>query len=134
MLPIAPSMYHGHHARQIDPTQRPARAQRDDDLRREIQRVYDEQHQVYGPRKVWKHCAAKGVRVARCTVGRLMRAMGLAGAVRGRTWVTTTQAGAESRPADVVDWQFVATRPNQRWVSDFSTSRGGADSSMSRSS
>ncbi len=119
VLPIAPSTYHRHHARQIDPTQRPARAQRDDDLRLAIQRVYDEHHQVYGPRKVWKQLRRQGVRVARCTVGRLMRAMGLAGAVRGRTWVTTTQAGAEHRPADLVDRQFVATRPNQLWVSDF---------------
>jgi len=119
VLPIAPSTYHRHHARQIDPTQRPARARRDDDLRLEIQRVYDEHHQVYGPRKVWKQTRREGVRVARCTVGRLMRARGLAGAVRGRGWVTTTQAGAEHRPADLVDRQFVATRPNQLSVSDF---------------
>ena len=55
----------------------------------------------------------------RCTVGRLMRAMGLEGAVRGRAWITTTHAGNGSRPADLVDRQFVATRPNQLWVSDF---------------
>ena len=119
VVPIAPSTYHRHHARQIDPTQRPARAQRDAALRLEVQRVYDEHHQVYGPRKVWKQLRREGIRVARCTVGRLMRAMGLAGAVRGRAWVTTTQAGAEHRPADLVDRQFVATRPNQLWVSDF---------------
>ena len=66
------------------PTRRSARAQRDDQLRVEIQRVYDEHQQVYGPRKVWKQLRRDGVRVARCTVARLMRAMGLAGAVRGR--------------------------------------------------
>ena len=81
--------------------------------------MYDEHHQVYGPRKVWKQLRREGVCVARCTVGRLMRAMGLEGAVRGRAWITTTHAGNGSRPADLVDRQFVATRPNQLWVSDF---------------
>jgi putative transposase len=119
VLPIAPSTYYRHHARQLDPTLRPARALRDDVLRPEIQRVYDEHHQVYGPRKVWKQLRREGVRVARCTVGRLMRTLGLAGAVRGRAWITTTHAGDGGRPADLVDRQFVATRPNQLWVSDF---------------
>ena len=119
VLPIAPSTYHRHRQQQADPTRRSARAQRDDTLRVEIQRVYNEQHQVYGLRKVWKQLRREGVGVARCTVRRLMRAMGLAGAVRGRAWVTTTQAADEGRPADLVDRQFVATRPNQLWVSDF---------------
>ena len=119
VLPIAPSTYHRHRAAQVDPTRRSARAQRDDALRPEIQRVYDEHHQVYGPRKVWKQLRREGVCVARCTVGRLMRAMGLEGAVRGRAWITTTHAGNGSRPEDLVDRQFVATRPNQLWVSDF---------------
>jgi putative transposase len=119
VLPIAPSTYHRHRVRQLDPDRRSARAHRDAVLRREIQRVFDEHHQVYGPRKVWKQLRREGLRVARCTVGRLMRALGLAGAVRGRAWITTTQAGAGGRPADLVDRQFVATRPNQLWVSDF---------------
>ena len=119
VLPIAPSTYHRHRAAQVDPTRRSARAQRDDALRPEIQRVYDEHHQGYGPRKVWKQLRREGFCVARCTVGRLMRAMGLEGAVRGRAWITTTHAGNGSRPADLVDRQFVATRPNQLWVSDF---------------
>ena len=119
LLPIAPSTYHRHRAVQVDPTRRSARAQRDDGLRVEIQRVWDAHHQVYGPRKVWKQLRREGIRVARCTVGRLMRAMGLAGAVRGRAWITTTHAGDSARPADLVDRQFVATRPNQLWVSDF---------------
>ena len=119
VLPIAPSTYHRHRAGQVDPTRRSARAQRDDALRPEIQRVYDEHHQVDGPRKVWKQLRRERVRVARCTVRRVMGAMGLAGAVRGRAWLTTTHAGAGGRPADLVDRQFVATRPNQLWVSDF---------------
>ena len=119
LLPIAPSTYHRQRALQADPTQRSARAQRDDVLRPQIQRVWDEHHHVYGARKVWKQLTREGRTVARCTVGRLMRVMGLAGAVRGRAWITTTQAGESPRPADLVDRQFVATRPNQLWVSDF---------------
>ena len=79
VLPIAPSTYHRHRHQRTHPTRRSARAQRDDQLRVEIQRVYDEHQQVYGPRKVWKQLRRDGVRVARCTVARLMRAMGLAG-------------------------------------------------------
>ena len=119
VLPIAPSTYFLHKAQQTDPTQRSARAQRDDELRVEIRRVWDEQFQVYGPRKVWKQLGREGIVVARCRVERLMRALGLAGAVRGRAWVTTTQAGASERPTDLVDRDFTATRPNQLWVSDF---------------
>jgi putative transposase len=119
VLPIAPSTYHRHRQHHADPARRSARAQRDDTLRVEIQRVYGEHHQVYGPRKVWKQLRREGIRAARCTVRRLMRAMGLAGAVRGRAWVLTTHAGDSGRPADLVDRHFVATRPNQLWVSDF---------------
>ena len=119
LLPIAPSTYHRHRRQAADPTRRSARARRDDTLRVAIQRVCDEHHQVYGPSKVWKQFRREGIRAARCTVERLMRAMGLAGAVRGRAWTTTTRAGDGGRPADLVDRQFVATRPNQLWVSDF---------------
>jgi putative transposase len=119
VLPIAPSTYHRHRQRHADPRRRSARAHRDDALRVAIQRVYDEHHQVYGPRKVWKQLRREGIRAARCTIERLMRAMGLAGAVRGRAWITTTHTGDGGRPADLVDRQFVATRPNQLWVSDF---------------
>ena len=120
VVPIAPSTYFWHKARHADPTRRSARVHRDDGWRREIQRVWDDNQQVYGPRKVWRQLRREGHRVARCTVGRLMRAMGLRGAVRGRAWVTTTQAdsGAD-RPVDLVDRHVVATRPNQLWVSDF---------------
>ncbi len=120
VVPIAPSTYFRHRAQVTDPTQRAARAQRDDTWRVEIRRVWDAHFQVYGPRKVWKQLQREGIRVARCTVRRLMRDMGLAGAVRGRAWVTTTQSQpALDRPVDRVARQFTATRPNQLWVSDF---------------
>jgi transposase InsO family protein len=119
-VPIAPSTYFLHKAQHADPSQRSARTQRDDQLRVEIQRVWDANHQVYGPRKVWKQLRRAGHRVARCTVRRLMRAMGLAGAVRGRAWVTTTHASPDAgRLPDLVERDFTATRPNQLWVSDF---------------
>jgi transposase InsO family protein len=120
VVPIAPSTYFRQHAHQLDATKRSARAQRDDELRVEIRRVRAEHFDVYGPRKVWRQLKREKVQVARCTVARLMREMGLVGAVRGRAWVTTTQSQpALARPADLVDRTFVATRPNQLWVSDF---------------
>jgi putative transposase len=119
VVPIAPSTYFRHQACRTDPTLRSARAQHDDQLRIEIQRVWDEHFQVYGPRKVWRQLRREGHPVARCTIARLMRAMGLTGVVRGRAWTTTTQASTGPQPADLVDRQFIATRPNQLWVSDF---------------
>lgn len=119
-LPIAPSTYFRAKALAADPTRRSSRAQRDDVLRVEIRRVWTEHFQVYGPRKVWRQLRREGVRVARCTVRRLMNEMALRGAVRGRAWVTTTAAhAADPRPADLVDRNFTATKPNQLWVSDF---------------
>jgi putative transposase len=79
ILPIAPSTYFLHKTQQAAPTTRSARRQRDDELRVAIQRVWDEHHQVYGPRKVWRQLRREGTRVARCTVERLMRDMGLRG-------------------------------------------------------
>ena len=120
VLPIAPSTYFLRTAQQQDATKRSARAQRDGDLRAAIQRVWAEHEHVYGPRKVWRQLRREGIRVARCTVERLMRDMGLRGTVRGRAWKITTQADpAATRPTDLVDRQFVATRPNQLWVADF---------------
>lgn len=119
VVAIAPSTYFRHQAGRRDPTVRSARAQRDDRLRGEIQRVWDQQRQVYGPRKVWRQLRREGHPVARCTIARLMRAMGLAGVVRSRAWTTTTQPSAGPQPADLVDRHFTATRPNQLWVSDF---------------
>jgi transposase InsO family protein len=120
VLPIAPSTYFLRKMQQQDPTQRSARARRDEALRATIQRVWDANQQVYGPKKVWKELHRQGIRVARCTVARLMRAIGLRGVSRGRTWVITTRAeAAADRPADRVDRHFLATRPNQLWVADF---------------
>ena len=120
VLPIAPSTYFLHKAHQHRPAMRSTRAQRDDELRAAIRRVWDANHQVYGPRKVWKELRREGQRVARCTVERLMREMGLRGVVRGRAWVLTTRSDAAAdRPADLVDRRFTATRPNQLWVADF---------------
>jgi transposase InsO family protein len=120
VLPIAPSTYYLRKAQQHDLKHRSARARRDDALRAAIQRVWHENKQVYGPRKVWKQLRREGHRVARCTVERLMRALGLRGASRGRAWVITTRAhAAAERPADLVDRRFTATRPNQLWVADF---------------
>jgi putative transposase len=120
VLPIAPSTYFRRKVQQQDPAQRSARARRDEDLRREIRRVWNEHQQVYGPRKVWRQLRREGIRVARCTVERLMREMGVRGAGRGRAWKITTQSdSAAARPTDRVDRQFTATRPNQLWVADF---------------
>ena len=84
VLPIAPSTYFRYRAHQADPTRRSTRARRDDELRVEIRRVWTEHFEVYGPRKVWRQLRRDGIAVARCRVRRLMRQMGLAGAVRGR--------------------------------------------------
>jgi len=120
VLPIAPSTYFLRKAQQHDPTTRSARTRRDDELRAAIQRVWDDNEQVYGPRKVWKQLRREGHQVARCTVERLMRGMGLKGVTRGRAWVVTTRPeAAGDRPADLVERRFAATRPNQLWVADF---------------
>jgi transposase InsO family protein len=97
-----------------------ARAQRDDELRVAIQRVWDDHQQVYGPRKVWRQLRREHDDVARCTIERLMCGMGLRGAVRGRAWkITTASDPAATRPADLVERRFTATRPHQLWVADF---------------
>jgi putative transposase len=96
------------------------RAQCDEVLRAIIRRIWDEHHRVYGPRKVWKQMGREGLHEARCRMRRLMREMGLAGAVRGRAWTTTTDAAPKAdQPRDLVDRHFTATRPNQLWVADF---------------
>ncbi len=120
VLPIAPSTYYAHQARRDDPSRRPPRAQRDEQLRADIRRVYDASFGgVYGAEKVWRELRRQGVVVARCTVERLMRAMGLRGVVRGRAFTVTTVANdVAPRPPDLVERQFQATRPNQLWVAD----------------
>ena len=119
VLPIAPSTYYAHKAREADPKLRPARAQRDEQLRLEIARVWKENLQVYGVRKVWRQLHREATVVARCTVARLMSDMGLAGAVRGRRIRTTIPADVANRPGDLVKRDFTAERPNRLWVSDF---------------
>jgi putative transposase len=118
-LPIAPSTYYVHKAQQQDPTRRSARAQRDDELRGEIQRVWEANFRVYGADKVWRQLGREAIVTARCTIERLMRAMGLRGATRGRAFtITTTSEDAAARPGDLVQRCFTATRPNQLWVAD----------------
>jgi transposase InsO family protein len=118
VLPIAPSTYYEHKARQADPGRLPERAKRDAVLRPEVQRIWDDNHKVYGARKVWRQLHREGIEVARCTVERLMRDMGLQGVVRGKKCKTTTADEASARPADLVKRQFTASRPNQLWVAD----------------
>jgi len=120
VLPIAPSVYYEHKLWQREPEKRPARAQRDEELRAHIQRVWDSNFEVYGVRKVWKHLVQEEQRVvARCTVGRLMRDLGLRGVVRGQRFkVTTCPHTGAVRPPDLVERQFTATQPNQLWVAD----------------
>jgi len=119
VLPIAPSTYHAHAARRADPGKLSARARRDVTLRTEIRRVYEENFRVYGVRKVWRQLLREGIAVARCTVARLMRRMGLQGVVRGKTVRTTISNAAAPCPLDRVNRQFKAPRPNALWVSDF---------------
>ncbi|MBB9332289.1 IS3 family transposase [Escherichia coli] len=116
-LHIAPSTYYHCQQQRHHPDKRSARAQRDDWLKKEIQRVYDENHQVYGVRKVWRQLLREGIRVARCTVARLMAVMGLAGVLRGKK-VRTTISRKAVVAGDRVNRQFVAERPDQLWVAD----------------
>ncbi|WP_423740954.1 IS3-like element IS1203 family transposase [Escherichia coli] len=117
-LHIAPSTYYHCQQQRHHPDKRSARAQHDDWLKREIQRVYDENHQVYGVRKVWRQLLREGIRVARCIVARLMAVMGLAGVLRGKK-VRTTISRKAVAAGDRVNRQFVAERPDQLWVADF---------------
>ncbi|HFK3213187.1 TPA: IS3 family transposase, partial [Escherichia coli] len=126
-LHIAPSTYYHCQQQRHHPDKRSARAQRDDWLKKEILRVYDGNHQVYGVRKVWRQLLREGIRVARCTVARLMAVMGLAGVLRGKK-VRTTVSRKAVAAGDRVNRQFVAERPDQLWVADFtyvSTWQGG---------
>jgi putative transposase len=118
-LPIAPSTYRAHAARRADPSKAPARMQRDQVLSEQIRRVYEANFAVYGVRKVWRPLGREGIAVARCTVARLMRQMGLRGVSRGQEVRTTIPDKAASCPADKVNRQFQAPRPNALWVSDF---------------
>ena len=119
VLPIAPSTYQTHAARRADPAKVPPRARRDAEVGRQIRRVFEDDFGVDGVRKVWRQLGREGITVARCTVARLMRAMGLQGVVRGRTKRTTVSNKAAPCPLDRVNRDFRAERPNALWVADF---------------
>ena len=119
LLPIAPSTYYRHAGRRSDPEQWPARARRDAELKALIRAVWDENFGVYGVRKVWRQLLRDGVKLARCTVARLMKVMGLEGVRRGRRIKTTQRDDALPCPLDRVKRQFRADRPNALWVADF---------------
>nr|WP_143327174.1 IS3 family transposase [Paraburkholderia hospita] len=119
VLRIAPSGYRRHAAQLRDPSRRSVRAIRDERLRPEIERVWRANMQVYGADKVWKQMNRERIAVARCTVERLMKQLGLRGVMRGKRIRTTVRDAIAPRPLDRVNRQFKAARPNQLWVSDF---------------
>ena len=119
MLQIAPSGYWRHAARQRNPQLRCPRAQRDDSLVPHIERVWQANMRVYGADKVWKQMNREGLSIARCTVERLMKRLGLQGVRRGKVVRTTISDMKAPYPLDRVNRQFKAERPNELWVSDF---------------
>ncbi|MCR9193050.1 MAG: IS3 family transposase [Gammaproteobacteria bacterium] len=118
VLPIAPSTYYDHKVKQRHPEMRSSRAQRDDQLKADIQRIWEENFRVYGVRKVWRQLKREDIEVARCTVERLMKVQGLRGVVRGRRVKTTLPDNLSERPMDLVNRDFKVTRPNALWVAD----------------
>jgi transposase InsO family protein len=118
VLPIAPSTYYLHKTREKEPSLRSDRAKRDEELQPEIKRVWRENFSVYGARKVWRQLGREEIRVARCTVERLMRENGMQGAVRGKKFKTTIPDELAEHPLDLVQRMFRADRPNQLWVAD----------------
>jgi len=118
-LEIASSSYYEHKACEREPSRRSAKARRDEFLKGEIKRVWEENFMVYGARKVWRQVNREGIPVARCTVERLMRVLGIRGAVRGKKVRTTIPGKEAERPLDLVKRDFTAIRPNQLWVADF---------------
>ncbi len=117
-LPIAPSTYYEYKAREADPGRLSNRTRRDQSLEIEIQRVWEENFRVHGARKVWRQLNREDVEVARCSVERLMKKLGIQGVTRGGRCWTTVSDDTLARPADLVNRQFTATRPNQLWVAD----------------
>ncbi len=118
VLPIAPSTYYEHKTKQRDPTRRSDREKRDDVLKPEIERVWQENFKVYGARKVWLQLNREEIDVARCTVARLMKIIGIQGVKRGRRTITTIPGNALDRPRDAVNRDFNVSRPNALWVAD----------------
>ena len=119
VLPIAPSTYHDHVAKRTDPAKLSARAKRDLELKPAIERVFAENFEVYGARKVWRQMVREGFNVARCTVERLMADLGLHGVVRGKPIRMTVQDKAAPCPLDHVNRVFHAPAPNKLWLSGF---------------
>jgi putative transposase len=119
VLPIAPSTYHDRLAKRADPSRLSDRAKRDAELRIEVERVFNANFRVYGVRKVWRQMRREGFDIARCTVGRLMKQMGIEGIVRGKKVRTTIPDKAAPCPMDCVNRQFRTPAPNMLWVSDF---------------
>ena len=118
-LAIAPSSYDEHATRLAEPGKRSARARRDDKIKEQIKRVHDDSSGLYGTRKVWRQMRREGIEVAKCTVERLMRTMGLAGVRRGKTTITTVSNPKAPCPLDKVNREFRVSRPNALWVVDF---------------
>lgn len=118
VVPIAPSTYYEHKAKQRDPTRRSDREKRDAVLKPEIERVWQENFKVYGARKVWLQLNREEIDVARCTVARLMKIIGIQGVRRGRRTITTIPGDALDRPRDAVNRDFNVSRPNALWVAD----------------
>jgi putative transposase len=119
VLPIAPSTYHEHAAQRRDPERMSRRAKRDEALKVEVKRVFDANFGVYGVRKLWRQLLREGLMIARCTVERLMRKLGLKGVIRGKQVRTTMSDKAAPCPLDYVNRQFQAPAPNRLWLSDF---------------
>ena len=117
-MPISPSTYYEQKAREDDPDRLPDRTRRDSSLELDIQRVWEDNFEVYGARKVWRQLNREYIEVARCTVERLMKRLGIQGVTRGAKCWTTVSDDALARPADLVNREFTATRPNQLWVAD----------------
>jgi hypothetical protein len=118
-LPIAPSTYYLHKAREVDFTKVSIRHRRDRILIPHIRRVWEENFCVYGACKIWLQLQREGFTIARCTVERLMRQLNIQGVVRGKKQITTVSNPEQKRAPDLVKRQFTATRPNQLWVVDF---------------
>lgn len=118
VLPIAPSTYHRHKELAQQPGRRSDRAKRDEQLTAEVQRIWEQNHRVYGARKLWKQLNREGIPSARCTVERLMRRLGIEGVRRGKRCITTIPADMADKPLDLVNRQFTAERPDQLWVAD----------------
>ncbi|OKJ21786.1 transposase [Streptomyces sp. CB00316] len=113
---IAPSTYYAYKKRLAEPS---ARQLRDAGFKELISKIYTDNYRVYGARKIWRELHRQGHQVARCTVERLMRELGIAGAVRGKKIITTIPDDRAERAPDRVERDFVATAPNRTWVADF---------------